>query len=215
MIPDVYLASSSPRRKELLAQLGVRFAVVHPHVDESFLADETAEYYVARLALDKARRGLQIAREAPSSIDKPVIGADTCIVVGDVLVGKPKNRQHYLQLMAQLSGNRHKVYSAVAIAGRPISPCHPSPNSRADGVGEKCLVSSTTVRFREISIQEREWYWLSGEPKDKAGGYAIQGLAAAFVESIEGSYSAVVGLPLFETAQLLAEFGINPLHGIA
>jgi septum formation protein len=182
MTPDIYLASSSPRRKELLSQLGVHFAVVHPHVDESRLVDESAEHYVVRLARDD-------------------------------LIGKPKNKSHFLQLMERLSGNVHKVYSAVAAVGNDVSK--PLASERFEGsVKEKCLVSCTSVQFRDISVGEREWYWQSGEPLDKAGGYAIQGLAAAFVQSIHGSYSGVVGLPLFETAQLLNDFGINIFHDV-
>lgn len=215
MSPDVYLASSSPRRKELLAQLGVQFAVVHPQVDESRRAGEPAEHYVARLALDKARTGLRTVLDDTSVTPKPVIGADTCIVIDDELIGKPNDKQHFLNIMERLSGNSHQVYTAVAMAGYPVAM--PVPTSVPPGVDgslrERCLVSCTAVEFREIFMQERDWYWRSGEPQDKAGGYAIQGLAAAFVKRIQGSYSAVVGLPLFETAQLLTEFGLNPLQG--
>jgi septum formation protein len=215
MTPDVYLASSSPRRKELLAQLGVQFAVIVPQVDETRLALEPPEHYVGRLAVAKARAGRQLLQDGSSLTVKPVIGADTCVVVADDLVGKPKNKAHFMHLMEQLSGATHQVYSAVAIAGgldntrntQLTDDTHSGP--KPDTL-EKCLVSCTSVQFRRTSLLEREWYWRSGEPQDKAGGYAIQGLAAAFVKNITGSYSAVVGLPLFETAQLLNEFGINP-----
>jgi len=217
MTPDVYLASSSPRRKELLAQIGVRFVVIHPCVDERRLADEPPEGYVARLAMDKARTGLRMVLDGTSLVRKPVIGADTCIAIGDDLIGKPTDRQHYLALMARLSGNTHQVYTAVAVAGYAGTLDHPSPDhleNKTTKTKERCLISCTSVQFREISVQEREWYWQTGEPRDKAGGYAIQGLAATFVQSIHGSYSGVVGLPLFETAQLLIDFGMNPLHNL-
>jgi septum formation protein len=214
MTPDVYLASSSPRRKELLAQLRVRFAVINPLVDESRLADEPAEHYVARVALDKARAGRRILFNDEPPIQIPVIGADTCIVIDDEPVGKPADKQHFLWLIAKLSGTTHRVYTAVAIAGNPVSGITSLSEPVTSPSREKCLVSCTSVQFREISPQEREWYWQCGEPQDKAGGYAIQGLAAAFVKNIQGSFSGVVGLPLFETAQLLNDFGINILHAV-
>ena len=199
MTPETYLASSSPRRRELLAQLGVRFDVLHPHVDESALVGESAEQYVVRLALEKARAGCRMVQR-PGKPIRPVIGADTCIVWGDELMGKPSGKAHYHQLMEKLSGTEHQVYSAVAVAGY---------DSTAMCLLERHRLSRSSVEFRQISVQEREDYWRSGEPADKAGGYAIQGLAAVFVRNIHGSYSGIVGLPLFETAQLLGEFGIH------
>lgn len=217
MTPEVYLASSSPRRKELLGQLGLQFSVIHPQVDERRSALELPEHYVARLAMDKARTGQQLLLDDKASIQKLVIGADTCIVIGDEVVCKPNNKQHFLQLMAKLSGNTHQVYSAVAIAcntiaSNSVSINKPLPKFLENSSQEKCLVNCTSVQFREISLQEREWYWQTGEPLDKAGGYAIQGLAAVFIKNINGSYSGVVGLPLFETVELLSDFGINILR---
>ena len=205
MTPEVYLASSSPRRRELLAQLGVRFAVIHPHVDERYVAGESPGQYVARLALAKAHAGRQLLQQQ-SKAHIPVIGADTCVVVGEQLIGKPNDKSHYDQLLKKLSGATHQVYSAVAIAGdahlslATSSPIESEKNHR---------ISCSTVTFRKITDLEREIYWQSGEPLDKAGGYAIQGLAAAFVTNISGSYSGIVGLPLFETAQLLKQVGIE------
>jgi septum formation protein len=200
MTPEVYLASSSPRRRALLAQLGLNFDVLHPNVDESAVSGESAEQYVIRLAKEKARTGWQLLTQQGTNC-RLVIGADTCIVLADDLIGKPSDKPHYEQIMTQLSGTIHQVYSAVAMAGHdPVSGANPAVKYR---------FSRSDVEFREISAQEREMYWQSGEPADKAGGYAIQGLAAAFVKNINGSYSGIVGLPLFETAELLREFGVN------
>ncbi|WP_455210741.1 Maf family protein [Kaarinaea lacus] len=199
MIPEVYLASSSPRRRELLTQLGVNFAVLHPNVDESIMVGETAEQFVIRLALEKARAGWELVQQQAKS-PRPVIGADTCIVLGDELIGKPNDKPHYDQVMNKLSGTIHHVYSAVAITGNAAS---------GPAVEEKHRLSRSSVEFRKISAHEREIYWKSGEPADKAGGYALQGLAAAFVKNINGSYSGIVGLPLFETAEMLLQFGVN------
>ncbi len=200
MTPKLYLASSSPRRRELLAQLGLRFDVLHPNVDESAMTGEPAEQYVIRLAMEKARAGRQLLQESARD-HRLVIGADTCIVLANELIGKPNDWPHYEQIMIQLSGTIHQVYSAVAVAGH-------YPGSGTDPA-LKYRLSRSSVEFREISAQEREAYWQSGEPADKAGGYAIQGLAAAFVKNINGSYTGIVGLPLFETAELLREFGVN------
>jgi len=202
MIPQVYLASSSPRRQELLAQFGLQFEVLHPNVDETAIVGEAAGQYVIRLALEKARAGWQLL-STQTNDRSLVIGADTCIVFADELIGKPNDKLHYEHIMKRLSGATHQVYSAVAMAG--YDPC-----SGADPE-VKYRISRSGVEFREISAQERDAHWQSGEPAGKAGGYAIQGLAAAFVKNINGSYSGIVGLPLFETAELLKEFGINIL----
>ena len=199
MTPKLYLASSSPRRRELLTQLDLRFDVLHPNVDESVVGGESAEQYVIRLAVEKARAGWHMLPQ-PATDNRLVIGADTCIVMADELIGKPIDKSHYEQMMKQLSGSIHQVYSAVAIAGK-------YPTSAVDSE-VKYRLSCSDVEFREISAQEREIYWQTGEPADKAGGYAIQGLAAVFVKNINGSYSGIVGLPLFETAELLREFGV-------
>jgi septum formation protein len=200
MIPEVYLASSSPRRRELLAQLGVAFEIVRPAVDEAVMAGETPDDYVVRLALEKARVGWQLLRQTAKP-QRSVIGADTCIVCGKELMGKPQDYEHFNSLFDKLSGTTHYVYSAVAVAGL------------AGGGGSKLTehyrINRSSVEFREIPQPERDVYWKTGEPADKAGGYAIQGMAAAFVKNLNGSYSGVVGLPLFETSELLKEFGID------
>lgn len=200
MIPEVYLASSSPRRRELLAQLGVAFEIIHPAVDEAVEEGETPDDYVVRLALEKARAGWHLLRQKAMP-QKPVIGADTCIVCGTQLMGKPEDRAHFNSLFDKLSGTTHYVYSAVAVAGSAVGG--------GPKLTERYRINRSSVEFRHIPQLERDVYWQTGEPADKAGGYAIQGMAAAFVKNLNGSYSGVVGLPLFETAELLKEFGID------
>jgi septum formation protein len=185
----VCLASRSPRRRELLQQIAVNFRVVDVDVDERRLADETAGRYVARLALEKARAGRLI------SAGLPVLGADTAVVCGDDVLGKPADRADAMRMLQLLSGRTHQVLTAVALA---------------DG-DEAVSVNSSSVTFRTLTEGERAAYWASGEPADKAGGYAIQGLAAMFISRIEGSYSGVMGLPLYETAALLQAAGIDLL----
>ncbi len=188
-VPCVYLASTSPRRRELLRQIGVSYRLVRLEVDETPLPDETPRDCVARLALLKARTGCAaLGRRKPA----PVLGADTAVVVDNVILGKPRDRDEGLAMLALLSGREHRVLSAVALA---------TPARSAVKVQE------SRVWFRELEPAERAAYWDSGEPLDKAGGYAIQGRAAAFIIQLRGSYSGVMGLPLFETAELLRAFG--------
>lgn len=184
----LYLASGSPRRHELLTQIGVPFTTVSAPIDETPLANEGAQAYVERLARAKAEAGL-------ASLKGPavVLGADTAVVLDGRILGKPENREHALAMLADLSGREHQVLTAVALS---------------DGARTLSLCVTSSVRFRAISADEAARYWASGEPADKAGGYAIQGLGAVFVTGLAGSYSAVVGLPLSETAELLAGFGI-------
>ena len=184
----LYLASTSPRRRELLAQIGVPFTTLSVAVDETVLPGEPAEHYVERLAREKA-----LAGRASSGDAAVVLGADTAVVLDGRILGKPRDRTDALMTLAALSGREHQVLTAVAVAGA--------------GAIESRLVSSR-VAFRPLRFGEAEIYWETGEPCDKAGSYGIQGLAAVFVSHIEGSYSAVVGLPLCETAQLLEGFGI-------
>ena len=191
---DIYLASASPRRRELLGQLGITYRQLLVDVPEVQDVDEVAEMYVLRVALDKARAGRAIL--APDE-QRPVIGADTAVVIGGEVLGKPDGRDDALAMLAKLSGQCHQVMSAVALVG-------------PDG-DEHSRLSVSTVQFRAITQEEAEAYWETGEPRDKAGGYAIQGLAAVFVERLDGSYSGVMGLPLFETAELLQHFGIHAL----
>lgn len=182
----IYLASQSPRRKALLAQLGIDFTQISVEVDETPLADETPEQLVARLALLKAQAG----KEAGYN-DKPVLGSDTVVVSQGKALGKPKDFADFSRMMHMLSGQQHSVLTAIALV-----------NSKQ----QMCKVVETTVTFKPLSPQEISDYWQTGEPQDKAGGYGIQGKAGAFVTQLNGSYFAVVGLPLYETQQLLIEF---------
>jgi septum formation protein len=198
--PVVILASASPRRTELLSQIGVPHRVVPAKIDERRAAGESIEHCVRRLAKNKALEvqvALAAVAGAAAAVELAVLGADTAVVIDDDLLGKPRDRADALSMLARLSGRWHQVLSAVALV---------SPN------GIQCSLSSSEVRFRALSARECAAYWDSGEPRDKAGAYAIQGLGAAFVQELRGSYSGVVGLPLFETAQLLADAGV-PVWG--
>jgi septum formation protein len=197
--PHLYLASLSPRRQELLAQLGLRYELIAQAVPEQRCADESPEGYVRRLALEKARAGRAALAGRPL---RPVLGADTTVVVDDAVLGKPADEAEAKAMLLRLSGRSHRVLSAVAVVGR-------------DDLGQDrqaLRVSESRVTFRDLDAAECHAYWLSGEPLDKAGAYAIQGLGALFVERLEGSYSGVMGLPLFETGELLRRFGIDVLH---
>ena len=187
---QLYLASSSPRRRELLTQIGLPFHIVPASIDETPEAGELAYAYVERLARSKALAGLNFLAQRA---DVCVLGADTAVVLDGRILGKPVDRDDALAMLQALSGREHEVLTAVAVADR-----------------DRCeaRVVSSRVTFREISAEEAERYWETGEPQDKAGGYAIQGLAAVFISRVEGSYSAVVGLPLCETSALLADFSI-------
>lgn len=187
---QLYLASSSPRRRELLTQIGLPFHIVPASIDETPEAGESAVAYVERLARGKALAGLHFLAQRA---DVCVLGADTAVVLDGRILGKPVDRADALAMLQALSGREHEVLTAVAVANR-----------------DRCeaRVVSSRVMFRTVSMEEAERYWETGEPQDKAGGYAIQGLAAVFVSRVEGSYSAVVGLPLCETAALLADFSI-------
>jgi len=205
--PDLYLASSSPRRRELLDQLGVRFAVVTQDVPEQWVPGETPEAYVQRLALAKAQAGWQAL--PADAARRPVLGADTAVVLDDMVLGKPADRAAALAMLAQLSGCAHRVLSAVAAVSDVTDEGELRQGLRQYRTSV-CL-SESRVWFRPIDARERAAYWASGEPADKAGAYAIQGLGAIFVERLEGSYSGVMGLPLFETAELLQDCGIQVL----
>ena len=191
-VPVLCLASVSPRRRELLSQIGVSHIVAGADIDETVLPGETPRAYVTRLAREKAlavrRAGQQL----------PVLAADTTVVVDGNIFGKPRDREHAVYMLGELAGRAHEVLTAVALAD-------------SHGVTER--LNSSTVRFRTISPEERVAYWETGEPRDKAGGYAIQGLGAVFIESLRGSYSAVMGLPLFETGELLQAAGIQYWNG--
>lgn len=184
--PQFVLASASPRRRELLLQLGYRFVVMPVDVDESPGCAESPGDYVQRLAGAKA---LAAKERWTGRGALGFLGADTAVAIGDRILGKPRDRAHGMAMLSRLSGRVHTVWSAVAFC--------------ADA-GIDLELQKSRVTFRKIEEHERAVYWASGEPDEKAGGYGIQGLAAAFVSHLEGSYSGVMGLPLFETAQLLA-----------
>ena len=187
--PILILASASPRRAQLLEQIGVTFAQAPQEIDETPAAGESAEALAERLALKKARAAYAVQEQSGCI----VLGSDTVIVAGDAILGKPEHADDALRMLALLSNRRHRVCTAVSLV---------SGNRSAS------RLSVTEVSFREIKLKEAQAYWETGEPHGKAGAYAIQGLGAVFIAQISGSYSGVMGLPLYETAQLLAEFGI-------
>ncbi|MGR5176795.1 Maf family protein [Vibrio parahaemolyticus] len=183
---NIVLASTSPRRRELLSQLGYQFSQVSPDIEEQKHVDETAPQYVERLSREKAQAGLKLSPE-----ESLVIGSDTVVVLNGQVLEKPDHFEDAKAMLSDLSNQKHQVLTAVTVA---------SKNKQAS------VVVTTDVWFKTLSEQEIEQYWLSGEPQDKAGSYGIQGLGGRFVTRIEGSYYAVVGLPLYETDQLLQEF---------
>ena len=191
-MPQLLLASTSPRRRELLAQLGVAFEVLAVAVDERPLAAELPADHVCRLALSKARAGA--AKAAPGDC---VLGADTVVVLDGEIFGKPAHAGHAAEMLRRLSGRTHAVLSAVACLH--------------EGAHELRL-SESRVTFRPLAAAEIAAYCATGEPLDKAGAYAIQGRAAAFIRHLEGSYSGVMGLPLYETAELLTAAGVLVLR---
>ncbi len=190
--PSIYLASLSPRRRDLLEQIGIGHQVVPTRVDETPHPGEAPAEYVIRLALAKAEAGWRAIGQRQS---RPVLAADTAVVVDDKILGKPVDQEAALAMLEQLSGRSHKVLTGVALVQ----------------VKRHSRLSVSRVTFRRISRWEALAYWASGEPADKAGGYAIQGKGALFITRLEGSYSGVMGLPLLETGELLAMAGIEPL----
>ncbi len=187
--PSLILASSSPRRKEILESLGVAFTIQTTAVDESPRVGERAADMVLRLAAAKAAA-------VPAGPGQIVIGADTAVVLGEESFGKPVDVGDALRMLARLSGQTHQVMTGLALA----TPA-----------GMETALSVTDVRFREIDPDEARRYWHSGEPQGKAGAYAIQGRGGVFVEAIMGSYTGVVGLPVYETARLLRAAGLDVL----
>ena len=191
---DIYLASASPRRRELLEQIGVSYQLLKIDVDESLITNEKPEDYVCRLSLQKAREGWD-------SLDKlhrkPVLGADTSVVIESDILGKPRDQEQAIDMLLRLSGKTHQVMTAVSLVGADL---------------EKTALSNSFVTFRELSKAECEAYWHTGEAADKAGSYAVQGKAAIFISKLEGSYSGVMGLPLYETMELLQSISVNVLN---
>lgn len=179
---DLILASSSPRRRELLAQLGLAFEVCSPDIDETALPGESAAVYVERLARVKAEA---VQRQYPDAV---VIAADTSLGLDGQILGKPESKQHAFEIWGKISGRTHDVFSGVCVRTKD----------------QICsIVIHTQVEFQTLSQSDMESYWATGEPLGKAGAYAIQGIAARYIPRIDGSYSNVVGLPLYETVQLL------------
>lgn len=186
-MPNLILASQSPRRRVLLSQLGYQFTSCPADIDEQVTGEENPQQYVERLAQEKAQ---YIAK---NQLDTTlVLGSDTCVVYQGEILGKPENLEQCLDFLLALSGNIHQVFTAITVVQGKLS---------------KSVVVSTDVEFKILTAKEIENYWQTGEPQDKAGAYGIQGIGGQFVKRINGSYSAVVGLPLYETAKLLAEFG--------
>jgi len=190
----IILASASARRQELLAQIGVSFTVRSQDIDESIRIAELAQDYVMRMAMEKAMSALSQLAASQGGDHTLVLAADTSVVCDADVLGKPSSESDALDMLLRLSGREHRVLSAVMLATK---------NKQA------ALLSESRVTFREISLAEARRYYASGEPEGKAGSYAIQGYGAVFVEQLHGSYSGVMGLPLFETAQLLTEFGVS------
>jgi septum formation protein len=187
----IYLASGSPRRRELLRQIGVTFRVVGAELDETAHQGESPLAYVSRLAEAKAGVGWERSRDLGTA---PVLAADTAVVLDARILGKPKGMNDAMAMLLELSGRAHEVLTAVALR---------------TAAGTLVEVSHSTVTFRSIDRSEARAYWETGEPSDKAGAYAIQGYAAIFISDLKGSYSGVMGLPLFETAALLKVAGVT------
>jgi len=185
---SLILASQSPRRQQLLTQLDYQFSCQPADIDETELLNESPSDYVCRLALEKAT---YIAKD--QSDTTIIIGSDTTVVIDEKILGKPQDLTDCIRLLSLLSGKSHQVLTAISVVKAGLS---------------KTVLVSTDVVFKELSLNDINNYWLTGEPQDKAGAYGIQGIGGQFVKQISGSYSAVVGLPLFETAQLLKEFGL-------
>lgn len=183
---QLILSSSSPRRANLLKQMGLNFSVSAPDVDETPLQGEAPDAYVARLALSKSKAGWSAGAVA--------LGADTIVVHEGKLMGKPADAEEGAWMLGCLSAQTHQVMTGVALY---------------DGKRSDSVVVVSEVSFRKITAAEAHAYWLSGEPKDKAGGYGIQGLGGVFCEKIAGSYTAIVGLPVHETENLLRSFDID------
>jgi len=185
--PTIYLASSSPRRRELLEQIEVNFSLLAVEVDEQQFENESPIDYVQRVATEKAQAGWN---SLTAGQHKPVLGSDTSVVLNGAALGKPKDDADARRMLQLLSGNEHQVMTAVSIV---------------NGDDVLCELTISTVKFATLTEKDIDWYLSTQEGVDKAGGYAVQGLAALFIENITGSYSAIMGLPLRETGLLLAQ----------
>ena len=209
----IHLASRSPRRRELLDQIGVDHALIDAPIDETRRAGEPPEQFVRRMACEKALAGLAALGSARRG---PVLAADTAVVLDGRVLGKPRDEAHAVEMLRSLSGRMHRVISAVAITCGSDTG-QGAMDARADWLDvvaaasepPRCMVSVSRVWFRDIPYEEVRAYGASDEPIDKAGAYAIQGRAAVFVTRLDGSFSGVMGLPLFETASLLRSMGVR------
>ena len=221
---SIFLASNSPRRRELLEQIGVRFSVLKLSIPENRLENETPENYVKRMAIEKASAGIKVLQQRDLKSQKNtlsdwqstkkhatigiVIGSDTAVVCDGEILGKPESPEQAELMLERLSASTHEVFTGVAVS-----------KHTGTGTNEGCqvlsAVSRNLVTFRKIRAEEIKAYVATNEGADKAGSYAIQGLAAIFIEQLQGSYSAVMGLPLFETASLLEQSGIDVLPKIS
>ncbi len=191
--PKVYLASASPRRQELLRQLAIEFEVIPSNIEEQARAGETPADYVLRVAADKAR---SVFRHLGSGGSRriPVLGADTEVMIDQVILGKPRDREHACEMLRRLAGRTHTVLTGICVVDQGV---------------EHHALSENRVSFGPMSEDDIARYWDSGEPVDKAGAYAIQGRAAGFISRLEGSYSSVMGLPLYELAIILRRLGMR------
>ena len=194
---QLVLASQSPRRKTLLEQLGYQFSTLVADIDESVCDHENAEAYVLRVAKDKALAIFHTLSQEKQQ-QSLVLGADTCVVIDGIILGKPENEAECIETLLRLENNYHQVFTAIAVVGY----------EKENTVEVITNTIMTQVHFKALTVDEIKRYWQTGEPCDKAGSYAIQGIGGQFVTTINGSYSAVVGLPLYETAQLLAKAGL-------
>lgn len=196
---ELYLASKSPRRREILSQIGVKFTSIAVDVEECRSVNEVPEAYIRRLALEKAQAGWRILQHNECPL-RPVLSADTVGLFNGQVLEKPRNKEHFIEVMRMLSGQTHCILTAVAIT---------------DGIKQSIKHTETNVTFRQLTEKEIIAYWETGEPQDKACGYGIQGLGAVFVASISGSYTGIVGLPIEIVAPLLAQFNVPWWHDLS
>ncbi|MCW8091038.1 Maf family protein [Alteromonas sp. ASW11-130] len=194
MQPELILASASPRRTALLSQIGIRHKVKAVNIDESSLPKETPMQQVLRLAEQKAHTALDTLT-ADKKAGTVVLASDTLIALDGKSLGKPGNQAECITMLSSLSGKEHEVLTAICVCSAEVKK-------------SQCI--NTKVQFAHLTHEEMVAYWRTGEPADKAGSYAIQGIGGQFVKAVNGSVSAVIGLPLYETKQLLKEFGVTP-----
>jgi septum formation protein len=196
MTQRIYLASRSPRRAELLQQIGIAFEVLPSDIDESVMAGEAPSAYVIRLAREKAQACLN-SLQRDKAVLLPILAADTTVSIDGIILGKPESDEEAHVMLARMSGRRHEVHTGIAVA---------------TGAGIEVALSTTYVEMDALTDAAIQAYVATGEPHDKAGAYGIQGLAGTFIKHIEGSYSGVMGLPIYETAALLKRAGVNILE---